>query len=614
MLSASVFTLGTLVALVPAAAASADEPPCTDCHDAEAAPAPDHVHTSLECIDCHAGTDRVPHAKEAAAVDCADCHSDEFEVLAASIHGKRPDGAALGAADCEACHGPAHVMRPHSDPASSVHPDHLVQTCGRCHSDPAMAERLGLRAALPVEAYEASVHGRAVARGDAGPTCVTCHGAHDVLRVTAPESPVNHQHVAEACGACHPAEAAAYHDSVHARAVAEGVREAPSCVDCHGEHRILSPTEVDSPVFPTNIPSQTCGPCHGDLRLNEKFGLDPDRIPAFEDSFHGLSLRAGAATVAQCGSCHGVHDVLPSSDPRSRVNPANLAATCGQCHPGAGQTFAIGRVHVVPNHGEHPAVRVVRIAYLWLIALVIGAMVMHNGLDFARKLRGPPRVAPPPRADARERMPLPFRLAHGILVTSFALLVWSGFALSYPDTWWAAPLALGPDPVALRGGLHRLAALVLLAGCLAHGVHLARDRRARACIAAMRPSRRDLSELRERLAWALGRRAEPPRSAWVAYPEKLEYLALVWGVALMAATGFALWGTDWVLRWLPKWVVDLATTIHFYEAVLASLAILVWHFYFVIFDPVVYPMDKAWITGRSHPGRDAERDDPPAQA
>ncbi len=78
----------------------------------------------------------------------------------------------------------------------------------------------------------------------------------------------------------------------------------------------------------------------------------------------------------------------------------------------------------------------------------------------------------------------------------------------------------------------------------------------------------------------------------------------------MSITGFLLWFDDLVLRWFPKWVTDVATVIHFYEAVLASLAILVWHFYFVIFDPVVYPMDTAWLTGRECPGRAAEREHP----
>jgi hypothetical protein len=67
----------------------------------------------------------------------------------------------------------------------------------------------------------------------------------------------------------------------------------------------------------------------------------------------------------------------------------------------------------------------------------------------------------------------------------------------------------------------------------------------------------------------------------------------------MALTGWMLWANNLMLRWLPKAVLDIATAVHFYEAVLATLAIVVWHFYFVIFDPDVYPMDLAWLTGKS---------------
>ena len=49
---------------------------------------------------------------------------------------------------------------------------------------------------------------------------------------------------------------------------------------------------------------------------------------------------------------------------------------------------------------------------------------------------------------------------------------------------------------------------------------------------------------------------------------------------------------------LEKLGFDVSRTVHFYEAVLATLAIIVWHFYFVIFNPDVYPMNLAWLTGR----------------
>ena len=83
------------------------------------------------------------------------------------------------------------------------------------------------------------------------------------------------------------------------------------------------------------------------------------------------------------------------------------------------------------------------------------------------------------------------------------------------------------------------------------------------------------------------------------YIEKAEYWAVVWGAVIMVLTGVVLWANNWALSWLPKSVLDFLTAVHFYEAVLATLAIVVWHFYFVLFDPEVYPMDPAWLTGKS---------------
>jgi cytochrome b subunit of formate dehydrogenase len=81
------------------------------------------------------------------------------------------------------------------------------------------------------------------------------------------------------------------------------------------------------------------------------------------------------------------------------------------------------------------------------------------------------------------------------------------------------------------------------------------------------------------------------------FREKLEYLGLIWGTLVMTVTGFILWfEVEW-LKYFPKWTFDLARTIHFYEAILATLTIIVWHFYSVIFNPDIYPMSWAWITG-----------------
>ncbi len=77
----------------------------------------------------------------------------------------------------------------------------------------------------------------------------------------------------------------------------------------------------------------------------------------------------------------------------------------------------------------------------------------------------------------------------------------------------------------------------------------------------------------------------------------MEYWAVVWGTVVMGVTGSLLWFENTFLPVISNSGMDIATAIHYYEAILASLAIVVWHFYFVIYNPDVYPMNKAWFTG-----------------
>ena len=200
-----------------------------------------------------------------------------------------------------------------------------------------------------------------------------------------------------------------------------------------------------------------------------------------------------------------------------------------------------------------------------------------------------------------------FRAAHGLVMVTFILLVYTGFALKYPESWWARPLLIWEADFGLRGLLHRTAAVGLLAALVLHAAHLTVDRRARRCIAAMRPGLADWREFQHRMLFYLGLRAEPPHGVRVSYIEKVEYLAFLWGMAIMTATGLVLWFENLALRWLPTWAIDASTAVHFYEAILASLAILVWHGYWVVFDPAVYPMDWSWWSGRSPVARERER-------
>jgi cytochrome b subunit of formate dehydrogenase len=72
----------------------------------------------------------------------------------------------------------------------------------------------------------------------------------------------------------------------------------------------------------------------------------------------------------------------------------------------------------------------------------------------------------------------------------------------------------------------------------------------------------------------------------------------MWGSLLMGITGVILWFDNTSMGLFTKLGFDISRTIHFYEAILATLAIIVWHFYFVIFNPDVYPMNLSWLTGK----------------
>jgi len=554
------------------------------------------VHGRLACAACHTGVVEIPHAEKLTPVSCQKCHSKAAGSVAQSIH-------ARAGVDCQGCHGSHTVTR--ATKMGSV-------ACGACH-------------AQTVQAYQGGVHGRARANGILeAARCSDCHGATHQLRGHADaQAPTNRVRMAETCGRCHadrtlverrgipiPKAYQLYQKSVHGRAVAAG-KAAATCNDCHESHDLRRANDPHSSVYRENIP-KTCASCHEAEGISEKYDIPGGRLGTYTDSFHGLAIRGGSKVAANCASCHGIHDIRSSADPKSAIHPDNLPATCGKCHPGAGANFAKGKVHVNLTAREEPILFYAREFYILIILGTIGGMVVHNGLDFLRKLRREYRRRGGGAATVRlgeynsgylvsqrwiQRMSVSERWQHALLASSFIVLVYTGFALKFPENWlftWFVALEKG---YALRSWIHRIAALVMILACLWHFGYLL-TRRGRAHLIAMLPRVQDVKEVLQNIGCLLGLRAEPPRSGRFSYIEKAEYLAVIWGSMIMAGTGFMLWFENQTLKFLPKWVLDLATIVHYYEAWLAALAILVWHFYYVIFNPDVYPMNWTWLTGR----------------
>ncbi len=509
---------------------------------------------------------------------CAGCH-DKAQKMAGTAH------AALA---CSQCHQ-KHEDYPH--PANIAKP-----ACASCH------EKAG-------SDYKLGVHGQAVAKGNAGaPECSTCHSsAHEVQN---PQAAGFRKSIPDTCGMCHSDIFEQYKSSIHGQAVTRGELNAAVCTDCHGEHLILDKKNESSPVTARNQ-RETCGQCHGNVTLARRFGMPADRLTTFDASFHGLASKGGSQTVAGCASCHGIHNILPSSNPKSAVNPKNLAATCGHCHAGAGTRFALGPIHVAEG-GEGPALEWVRTFYLFMIPFTIGFMLLHNLGDWIRKAVRFYRGGPMSRAvvPSGEIRMYPYeRLSHALLASSFIVLAWTGIALKYPDQWWAWPLLLGEPGVHVRRNVHRIAAVIMMIVSAMHLYSLIFMKRLREHWLEMLPRIGDVRDAIGGTAYNLGLKNRKPALPHHSYIEKAEYWAVVWGTIVMVITGMMLWMNNWTLQFLPKWVIDLATSVHWYEAVLASLAIVVWHFYSVMFDPDVYPLDTAWLTGKSPRKRESHAAD-----
>jgi len=139
---------------------------------------------------------------------------------------------------------------------------------------------------------------------------------------------------------------------------------------------------------------------------------------------------------------------------------------------------------------------------------------------------------------------------------------------------------------------------VLLLVGLYHLIYLMRTPDGRRLVRDLFPAKKDFTDTWCAVCYLIGWSQKKPEIGRFGYAEKMEYWAVVWGTIIMGVTGLMIWFKMDVTAFLPRWIVDVAVTIHYYEAVLACLAIVVWHFYHVIFDPDVYPLSPAFWSGR----------------
>jgi predicted CXXCH cytochrome family protein len=316
------------------------------------------------------------NAAGAEAEACLSCHGDESltvklengedaplfmkpEPLRSSVH------KALRCTDCHAGFG----QLPHPErryPSLNQFRTSFAETCKNCH----------------IENYTKtldSVHYNLQARGDVfAPTCVKCHGAHDIAPPAKPRS-----RISQTCAACHRPISEAYAKSVHGKALfAEHNPDVPVCTDCHRSHNIADPK---SRAWLMNTPS-LCGKCHADAKLMKKYGLSTAVLATYLADFHGTTASFGAAgrktgqepVVALCVDCHGIHDIAKVTGASAPAFRSNLVKTCQKCHAGASVNFpAAWLSHYEPSLERTPLVFLVKLFYKLIIPFIVGGLLLQ---------------------------------------------------------------------------------------------------------------------------------------------------------------------------------------------------------------------------------------------
>jgi hypothetical protein len=332
-----------------------------------------HGQAGLACTDCHQdlAAAELPHGAKLAKVDCTPCHAQEGADYAKSFHAEsHRKSASSRAAQCADCHG-THDILPPKDSASKTNHFNVPATCLACHGNPAVYTKAARLAGNDPKKFADSIHGRALMKAglSVAPNCATCHGWHDIRRPSDPSSPVFRSKVPATCGSCHSKIDEVFEKSVHGMAVKGGNTKAPVCIDCHTAHAVKA-TELAS--WRLGVIKE-CGTCHERL------------IETYRDTYHGQVTALGFTRVATCADCHGAHDILAPTDPRSSVSKERRLSTCRKCHEGASANFARYDPHAdARDRGRNPilfhAARFMRL----LLAVVFGFFGIHTALWLPR--------------------------------------------------------------------------------------------------------------------------------------------------------------------------------------------------------------------------------------
>jgi hypothetical protein len=258
--------------------------------------------------------------------------------------------------------GPAVAAGAATRPAPVGAPGkHAVDTCTACHAE---LDEERLRGPAASARIDADVHHLQ------GIGCAGCHGGDPSS--DDPDTAMNPaagfvgrfaaRAIPELCASCH-ADAAfmlrygpniptdqldQYRTSRHGQALAKGDSNVATCVSCHGAHGVLPAGDARSPVYPSRI-VETCGHCHGDAALMQRYGVSGREPADYKRSVHYAALtQKNDLSAPTCNDCHGSHGATPPG-------VSSVSNVCGSCHLSQRERFDLSPHKEAFAALEHPA-------------------------------------------------------------------------------------------------------------------------------------------------------------------------------------------------------------------------------------------------------------------
>lgn len=541
------------------------------------------LSVTATCVSCHKAHDILPHTDPRSSIasanisaTCLKCHNQIEEVHRKVIKGelweKDPKSIPIcvdchqphkirkvfydqGMADldCLMCHGKKDIVSSKDKHSLYVNyeqaqaSDHAKISCSQCHTDvsvskirPCETVRKKVNCAVchveAVKDYEQSTHGILFAQKNPNaPSCLDCHGTHDMLpkkNITSPTYPLN---VPALCARCHRENQKAavlykgdqneivnhYKESIHGKGLLKsGLVVTAMCTDCHSAHRQLPSSDPASSVNPKNV-AQTCAKCHNGVYEKYKISIhatgssnNKAKLPVCNDchsaheitrtdkdsfrfeimsvcgkchediaktyfqTYHGKATKLGYTKTAKCQNCHSAHEILPISDPRSSLSRQNIVATCQQCHPGATKRFAGYLTHA--THHNPKKFPWIFWTFWSMTILLVGTFLIsgiHTLMWIPRSLqirRSHPPIADVPDQKQYVRFPLAYRLMHGVMIVSFLTLAITGMTLKFSYTGWAIVISKLLGGIKISGFIHRCAAVVMFGLFIVHIAYIIR--------------------------------------------------------------------------------------------------------------------------------------------